>query len=320
MKKYIYKSLALLLGVSTLTSCLKDDTLVLDPAKGRNVIEFANPAQIVTIGTPYAMYAFSYAATATPSLPITVSYSGPELNAPNDITVNVSVGNESTITEYNTATDNEFAMLQPASYTLSTNSVVIKAGTNKATFNVLLKPSSFDFSKSEVLPLTITSVSSGTISGNFSTILLNVSAKNKYDGVYRYFGLYEANDRSGFLTGQEFEYPRNVRLVTSGAAKANLYNEFYSDFLIPLITNTGGTSGLGQTNLLLEFDPTTDKVIAASNAITAATNGRKMNLDLTANNYVDPATKNIFVTFFMTQPGFGPVKMKARLVYIEPRP
>lgn len=320
MKKYIIQSIALLLGVSSLTSCLKDDSLVLDPAKGRNVIEFANPAQIVTIGTPYAMYAFSYESTATPSLPVTVSYSGPEMNAPNDITVNFSVGTQAAIDTYNEATDNEFALLRPESYSLSSNQVVIKAGTSKATFNVLLKPSTFDFSKSEVLPLTITSVSSGTISGNFSTILLNVSAKNKYDGVYKYFGLYEATDRPGFLTGQEFEYSENVRLVTSGAAKANLYNDYYSDFLIPLVTNTGGTSGLGQTNLLLEFDPATDKVIAASNAITAATNGRKMNLDLTVNNYVDPTTKNIFVTFFMTQPGFSPVKMKARLEYIGPRP
>jgi hypothetical protein len=320
MKKYIYKSLALLLGVSSITSCLKDDTLVLDPAKGHNVIEFANPAQIVSIGTPYAMYAFSYESSATPTLPITISYSGPEANAPNDITVNFSIGTEAVITAYNEATDNEFALLRPTSYSLSSNQVVIKAGTSKATFNVLLKPSTFDFSKSEVLPLTITSVSSGIISGNFSTILLNVSAKNKYDGVYKYFGLYEANDRPTFLIGKEFEYAEHVQLVTSGAAKANLYNDAYSDYLIPLVTSTGGTSGLGQTNLVLEFDPATDKVISASNAITAATNGRKMNLDLTANNYLDPATKNIFVTFFLTQPGFGPVKMKARLEYIGPRP
>lgn len=319
MKKYIYKSLALLLGVSVLTSCLKDDSLVLDPAKGHNVIEFANPAQIVAIGTPYAMYSFAYESSATPSLPVTISYSGPEINAPNDITVNFSVGSQAVITTYNEATNNDFALIRPESYTLSSNQVVIKAGTSKATFNVLLKPSTFDFSKSEVLPLTITSVSSGIVSGNFGTILLNVSAKNKYDGVYTYYGLYEATDRGGFLIGQEFKYPEHVQLVTSGAAKANLYNDAYGDYLIPLITNVGGTSGLGQTNLLLEFDPATDKVIAASNANTAATNGRKMSIDPTANNYVDPTTKNIYVTFFMTQPGFGPVKMKARLEYIEPR-
>ncbi|WP_029274835.1 DUF1735 domain-containing protein [Pedobacter borealis] len=315
MKKNIFKSIILLLAVTSLTSCLKDDSLVLDPAKGHNVIEFANPAQIAVNGTPSPLYVFSYDAASTPTLPITISYSGPEAVAPQDITVKFTVGSQAKIDEYNTATSNHYVMLKPVSYTLSTNEVVIKAGTSKATFNIALKPSTFDFAVSEVLPLTITSASSGIISGNFSTILLNLGAKNKFDGVYTYYALHEAPDRPTFLIGTEFKYPNDVQLRTTGASKDNLFNTYYGDFLIPLLTSTNGTSGFGSTNLVLEFDPATNKVISAANANIAPANGRAMNLDLTANNYFDPATHNVFVTYFMTQPGFSPLKITARLVY-----
>lgn len=288
MKKNILKSIVLFLAVTSLTSCLKDDSLVLDPAKGVNVIEFANPAQIVAIGTPHPLYSFSYATTVTPSLPITVSYSGPEATAPADITVNIAVGNVSTINAYNTATGSTFQMLNSAGYTLSAQQVVIKAGTSKASFNVLLKPSAFDFSKSEVLPLTITSVSSGIISGNFNTILLNVSAKNIYDGVY--------NVTAGNV--QRFTAP-GVPTVNDGLNGDLAGNPDVSLQTIDLntvqvngLTWHGGSSGIaGIDNLRATIDPATNLV-----TMTALGNATLRNIAGTVNRY-DPAAKTLTLNF-----------------------
>ena len=293
MKKYIYKSLALFLAVTSLTSCLKDDTLVLDPAKGHNVIEFANPAQIVTNGTPSPLYSFSYESTTLPSLPITVSYSGPEATTPQDITVKIAVGAASKITEYNTATSSNYQLLSPASYTLSATEVVIKAGTSKATFNVLLKPTTFNFAASEVLPLTITSVSSGIISGNFGTILLNVSAKNTWDGVYamqagsfvqRYSNPTTPTVNDG-LNGSTAANA-DVTLTTVGANTVQIGNLKWSG-------NASGVGGID--NLQATIDPATNLV-----TMKALGNATLANIPGAINKY-DPATKTFTLNFDWNQ-------------------
>jgi hypothetical protein len=294
MKKYIYKSLALLLGVSVLTSCLKDDSLVLDPAKGHNVIEFANPAQIDVIGSPFALYVFSYELADRPSIPITVSYSGPELTAPQDITVNVALGNAAAITTYNTGTNRTYSMLNSSAYTFTGTSVVIKQGTSKASFNVSVDPSKFDFSKQEVLPLTITSSSFGIVSGNFSTILLNVNAKNLYDGVF-------AHQAGSFV--QRYTSPTTPAPSTDGLNGSIAEN---SDLTLSTVSaNTvqvaglrwhGNASGVGGIdNLQITVDPATNLATVRSLSNTTLNNiAGKV-------NKWDPATKTFTLNFDWNQ-------------------
>ena len=76
MKKNILKVLSLVMATSFLTSCLKDDkSLILDPAKGVNVIEFANPSQISSpAGSVLPLYAFAYDIVPTVTLPLTVMF------------------------------------------------------------------------------------------------------------------------------------------------------------------------------------------------------------------------------------------------------
>ena len=293
MKNILYRAIILATVASSLSSCLKDDSLVLDPSKGVNVIEFANPSSPAATGTPFALYTFAYEATASPTLPITVSYSGPELVAPRDITVKFTVGDTSQINPYNRATQNNYVLLQPASYTLSTNEVVIKAGTSKASFNVLLKPSSFNFSAAEVLPLKITEVSSGTISGNYNTILLGVSAKNAYDGIY-------AHQAGSFV--QRYQNP-TTPTVNDGLNGSIAEN---SDLTLTTVGPTtvqianlrwhGNASGIGGIdNLQLTVDPATNLITmkAAGNASLKTIPGK-------VNRY-DPATKSFILNFDWNQ-------------------
>jgi len=295
MKKNILKSLALLLAVTSLSSCLKDDRLVLDPAKGHNVIEFANPAQIVQNGTPSPMYSFSYEFASTPTLPVTVSYSGPEATAPQDITVKIAVGALSKITEYNTATNNSYTMLQSGSYSLSATEVVIKAGTSKATFNVLLKPSTFNLAAAEVLPLTITSASSGIISGNFNTILLNVSAKNTYDGIY-------AMQAGSFVQRYSSPTTPTVGDALNGSTVANadltLTTVGANTVQIGNLKWAGNNSGVGGIdNLQATVDPATNLV-----TMKALGNATLANIPGSVNKY-DPATKTFTLNFDWNQTG-----------------
>lgn len=262
MKKYIYKSIALFLVVTSLTSCLKDDSLVLNPAKGHNVIEFANPGQINVIGSVYPLYVQSYAVVPEVTKTITVSYSGPETEAPVDITVNIAIAPASVITAYNTNQSGTYELMPAASYTLSTNSVVIRKGTTKASFDIKFKPATFDLSKALVLPLQIASTSSGIISGNFNVILLNVGAKNRVDGVYNY----KTSATTSLVPNAN---DNGVELVTSGATtvKTNLLNT-YSNIVV------------------YNIDATTNKVTVLSGLGTPITDP--------SSNY-NPATKVMFV-------------------------
>lgn len=292
MKKYIIQSIALLFGVSSLTSCLKDDSLVLDPAKGHNVIEFANPAQIAVIGSPYAMYVFSYELADKPSIPITVSYSGPEQNAPQDISVNITVGSDAPITEYNTAQDGHYVKMSTSAYSFTGTTVVIKAGTSKASFNVPFDPSKFDLSKQEVLPLTITSASSGIVSGNFSTILLNVNAKNLYDGI---FSLEDGSFVQRYTAGKPTE---NDGLNGSLAENDDLTLSTISANTVQISNlkwhgNSSGVAGID--NLQVTVDPATNLVTmkSISNATLANIAGKV--------NKWDPATKTLTLNFDWNQ-------------------
>jgi hypothetical protein len=186
MKKYFKIASFMMVGFM-LSSCLKDDSLVLDPSKGTNVIEFENTAEIAVHGSSIPLYVHSYPITATPTpLTVTVSYSGPASGAPEDIKVKVSLGDLASITKYNTEQKTAFELLDPAAYSLGNLDLTIPKGQKKASFEVKFNTNKFDLTKATVLPLKIVSASSGTVSGNFNVILLNVGAKNAYDGVFNY--------------------------------------------------------------------------------------------------------------------------------------
>ncbi len=282
MKKNIFRILSLLLAVSFLSSCLKDDSLVLNPAKGNNVIEFANPAQISSpSGSVFPLYTFSYSAVAQVSLPVTISYSGPESGAPQDITVNIAPGTATQVSSYNTNQSTNFQLMPSTNYTLSASQVVIKQGESKATFNVVFKPNTFDFSKSLVLPLTISSVSSGIISGNFGTILLSVNVKNQFDGAYSFKGYILRNSASG----PDLTLSGNFKGLTNRLNTLGLYQNSFSQYWANG-TNVGGIDGLNLT-----VDPTTNKVTirATGNATLKNTAGY--------DSRYDPATKTFYLGF-----------------------
>lgn len=326
MKKIIKSTVAMFFATVALTSCLKDDTMVLDPEKaGGNIIEFVNPTDIAVHGSTTALYVMAFPiVTGNTDIPVSINYAGAEDGAPQDITVNFGLGDLATITQYNTEQSKSLTLMDPATYTINATSVVIPKGKKTATFTISVKTSTFDLTKSYALPLKIKSVTAGTISTNFSNIILNIAAKNKYDGSYSYTATITAADRPTLFVNQEFNYsPYEVQLRTSGANSNNMWNSAYGDYLLPALTAAKGITGLGTTNLLLNFDPATNKVILADNAVLNPANGRDMYLDPAApatTNRFDPVTHDVYLQFYLSQPGFAPSLIKAYLKYKGPRP
>lgn len=315
MKKYIYRTLSFLLAVSFLTSCLKDDSLVLDPEKGRNVIEFANPAQIGVIGSVHPLYTFALESGSAVPIPITISYSGPESGAPEDIVVNFDAGTQAEVTAYNEDQEKAFDLMPSDIFTLSTKSVVIKKGEKKATFNALFATERFDFDKSYVLPLKITSTSSGIVSGNFGTILLSVNPKNIYDGIYTLTGTFNDTQRSDF-TGA---YPIEIHLVTQNAKSVAFYDDENLGNYGHFFNTPDGGSYYGNFAPVFNFDDQNNVVSVVNFYGQPSSNGRSGRIDVTGVNKYDPATKTLEVSYVMVQGG-DRTFFKEKMVYVGPRP
>ena len=234
MKKYTYRILSLLVTVMFFSSCLKDDRMVLNPENTHNVVEFANPGERALVGSVYPLYPLLVDLEPEVSLPVTVSYSGPEAVAPQDIVVKIGLASEQVIVDYNDAEDTDFSMMPSNVYSLSATEVTIPKGQSKATIMVNYKANQFSFTDPYVLPLEIQSASYGTVSGNYNIILLQVGPKNEYHGTYRY--TYNTSLGAN-LSG------KNVSMVTAGPNTLKLlpglisvYSN-YVDYTIDPVTN-----------------------------------------------------------------------------------
>lgn len=315
MRKY---ALVLCTALSiSMSSCLKD-TDQLDPSGTNNVIEFLNVDLIASpITSTYPLYNVSYDITPAASLELTVNYSGANV-APQDITVAVAPSPEA-LTTYNTENGTTYTLLPEAMYSIANTTVVIPKGQKKATVNVTFKTDQFDLTKRYAIPVKITSASYGTISGNFSTNIFAVVAKNKYDGVYTLRSRQGAvNDRAFSTT--PYTWPYEVSLITTGPNSVVLHNTQYAnDYTHPLQTLTGW-SRLGSYTPVFTFDPGTGALTGAANYYTAPTNGRggKVNPAVTTSRY-DAAAKTVYAAILMSQPGFTDYPFYDTLVFKRAR-
>ncbi|KAB7732095.1 DUF1735 domain-containing protein [Rudanella paleaurantiibacter] len=315
MKKYFNILLVFALGL-VLTSCLKD-TITLDPDKSTNVIEFKNPSSFVSpYGSKYALYTKAFDLAPENSYTVTVSYSGAQV-APEDIAVTLGI-DEPAIKQYNTEQSTAYELIPASLYTLPT-SATIRKGERTADVVLKFKSNNFDFSKNYVLPLQIKSASTGTVSGNFGTILLSVNAKNKYDGVYTVKGTMVDVTNAAFKHLTEVGQPLEYSLETISATKCAIVDREYGIGAPAHVFWTGtGISYYGSFGGVVEFDPATDKIVAVTNFYgQPAGNTRSARLDPSGANKYDPAAKTISLNYFMVQPSVVAAAPNVRTTWKE---
>lgn len=261
-------------------SCLKDDRLLLDPDKTYNLIEFYNISNIVKTNTTTPVYTAALNLLATGEVTLEVSYSGADNGAPKDIAVEIGVGSLDIITQYNAENNTRYEMIPAELFNLQTTSVTIKKGAKRAAFVLDFKPTQFDLSKLYVVPLEIKSASSGVVSANFSKMLLNISAKNKYDGVYDVDAIEPMLDvTTRSITGY---YPMGQELRTIGENSVGEWDNFAwppYNFYHP-IRSSGNPSVYGNFSPVFEMDAD-GKVVSVENYYGQGNNanGRAARLD-----------------------------------------
>jgi len=282
MKKII-NLFVLLLIISGISSCVEEDPFF-DPEDVENVIEFKSAGNVQSgIAAPYPLFFNSYEEADASNMEIVVSYSGADV-APTDITVNIGLGTQAMLDAYNESEETEYELMPAELYTLPA-SVTIPRGERTATYTVTIKTNQLDFTKSFAIPLSITSASSGIVSGNFSSAIFGVGVKNVMDGVYNY--------KTSATTALVPNADKTVSLVTTGANTVKL---------------DPGLLGTYSNEVIYTLDPATNKItVSMTTLLPIATD---------PSSYYDPATRSFHLKW--TSNG-GSRKFEETFTYIGPR-
>jgi len=184
------------------------------------------------------------------------------------------------ITKYNTDNGEDYVALPESIYTLVTNSSIVKTATGY-TFNfapgefakelrILLDGSKYDLSKKYAVAFNVTNAGNATLTASTQkSILVLISIKNAYDGIYDVTGT--LTDANGLYGGT---YPAVFSLTTSAASSVRYY-DFGEDYPNVLVKNLA-TGGLANTGIspIYTFDASgkLSSVVDANNAARVFTN------------------------------------------------
>lgn len=325
----------LALGLAV-TSCV-DNEAIYDSKEGPKVVEFFTTETFTsTAGALYPIYSVAFDTGADRDLTVTVSYSGAD-KAPEDITVTVAF-DTTAVWNWNTSLieaarataielgddpdDIDLESLQlydqidEGLASLPATTVTIPKGETKATFTVKLKVDDFDFAKKYAIGLTIKSTSLGNISGNFGTVLYNVGAKNKYDGVYTLKCYTDPTTRTGFFKGS-WTWPYEVQLISTGVRSFYLLDSNSGEATHPIKTATSWSRfGFFTPDFTLDEN---NQFVSVKNYVLNPPNGRAAIMNTTQQGYYDMDKKEFYGAFIMTQPGQGDYLFFDTLVYVRPR-
>jgi hypothetical protein len=301
MKKKIYLITTILLSaaVLSLSSCLKDPryvdfskvgTLVELPLAAANGLGNLTPEALPILATPQPIQ-------------VVVNVASPSALS-SALTVTLAV-DQAALTAYNhangldTGTNVPYVLPPDGSYTISSLKVTIPAGQRSASLNIQVTTTLLDPAGLYIIPISIVDASGQKIS-NYKTILLNVQAKNKYDGTYSLKG-YIHRDADLSLGGPIIGMSSD--LATTGANSVSFKQVWANG------SETGGVNPI-----IFAIDPTTNAI-----TITSQANASLTNIAGYPSRY-DPATKTFYVSFIWN--GTDPNHRSATdtLTYTGPRP
>ena len=191
---------------------------------------------------------------------------------------------------YNLEHDTQFEILGEQFYDfngIEGSTISFPAGEFSKQIAIDLKPEGLDFSKQYVLPFLFKNPSSGYgISATSTSAIVQVTVKNRYDGVYSYtghIGRYDAASCALIELGGDVVPGVSLTLNTTGA------NSVSTVFLWATGSVIGGI-GSSQT---ITIDPVTNAVTLTANGASPANWGPIAGQP----NYYDPATGDIYVSW-----------------------
>ena len=320
--KLFYKIFFCSTAALLLTSCLKDDRNLIDPANTNNVIEFANTANLTSPTTSrYPLLSVNIPMQPSVTYNAVISYSGAN-NAPEDITVEVELASPAILTAYNTQNRTSLVPTPSTLYSLPQTKVVIPKGARQVNFPIVFTNSNLLFGQGYALGLTIKSVSPSNhiVSGNFNTMLFSLSGINALDGIYTLKYRFGTNDRNYDVTPVTWFYS-DVTLVTASVNTSTMRNLNAGTSIttgVHAATSLGLPTSIPTFVPLLTYDLTSLRITNVSNNTTTSTRTAVPN-PLVTDNRLDAASKAVFASFLLRETGRPDMIINDTLIYKSPR-
>ena len=296
-----YFRLMLIAGlVFTLQSCLKNNEFYTDFSKGKSAVEL--PLAATKANSPIAI---SFDVSNTPSQYYAV-VNVASVNKPGTaVTATLGV-DQAYLDQYN-ATQlaanpdyDAYELMPDSAYQIASWDATIQPGHREDSIPITIFTTKIAPGHNYILPLTI--IKSSINISNWNHLMLNIGAKNHFDGIYTVTGTFVDLTNPAFTQN----YPKTVGLVTEGLATVAYFDygvnggTFGYGFL-----NAGSGSYFGNWAPLFTFDAD-GNVTSVSNYYTdPAPRSRGSQLDTspgTVNKY-DLDSKSMDVSYYFMQAG-----------------
>lgn len=236
------------------------------------------------------------------------------------------------------AKDPAYLHLPTAWYTIQTDGV--KSGGQGGTFTFTFKPGEYAKEVYITIPnatllnpsalyglgFTITTADAGGKISTQKAVIIEIGAKNDWDGVYTVTGpmldavnpdlvqWYDVDPTYGPWGG-----PWELNLITTGGTQCLMYdNTIWGDYFHPIkVASTNQNSGYGSFALLVNFNPANNTISSVTNYWgQPAGNTRSAQLDPSGANAVQ-GNKDILIKYFLVQPSAVPAPPNIRTRFDE---
>lgn len=272
--------------VALFLSCRKTDVFEgIDPNTDRIIAEFTDARTGSFIARDFS------------SLPVEVDLTELRLD-PRSVTAQATtvkiIVNPVAVSDYNSANGTAYVAAPTAVFALTPSEYVLTPDQRKVMVRATLRSSSF-LTDQYAIGLSIAEVVGGEVSKVSKSVIVVVSIKNDYDGIYSIKGY---SDIPGTPYVGNFTVPcsEDLEVATSGSS---------SVFIAPTqpVFNTGGFVYISNLLPEISFDKATNKV----NAVSTRPGGLALIFpyDAAYNSRYDPSTKTIFLKYGVAPAGSG---------------
>ena len=219
-----YLLLALVAGLLVVSSCHRDSIYGdITPNTDRIIVEFTDTKEPVNVALEYN--------TNTVTFDVTDLQFMVRSKVQSD--VNVSIGaNNAIVTDFNNENGTSYDAVPFSKFGFETTDFTLSATERKKKVRLKIKPS--DVATGEwAIGLDIKTVSAGEVSQIANKIIMLISVKNKYDGVYHLKGFYTRTDNPA-LNGP---FETDVEMITTGPNSVAMYWPDFGDYYQPFSNN-----------------------------------------------------------------------------------
>lgn len=276
--------MSLLAGLLVASSCRRDYIYGdITPNTDRIIVEFTDAKDPVNAGLTYTTNPVTFDVTDLRFMVRSAVQSD----------VKVSIGaNNSIVTDYNAANGTDYLPVPFSKFGFETTDYTLTPAERKK--KVRLKINPVDVAVGQwAIGLEIKTVSAGEISQIANKVLVVISVKNKYDGVYHLKGFYTRTDNPPY----NGPFETDVEMVTSGPNSVAMYWPDGGDFYQPF-SNNGTLTAF--SNVAPEaFFNANDQVSSITNYTGDPVNGPFMTPYPGANSrYVGGAAPVIYLKYY----------------------